>query len=96
MGLFGKFKKNNINKNGIICVENIKNDKKMNYIIQKESELSLNLEKNNFPEILDGAEVLYYTKKDDYGCVYYENDEVADYIKFLAICTYSNVMINMK
>ena len=43
-----------------------------------------------FPEILDNAKVLYYTPKDDYGKIYYINGEVADYIKYLAICKYLN------
>lgn len=42
-----------------------------------------------FPEILDGAKVIYYTPENDYGSVYYSNGEIADYIKYLAICQYS-------
>lgn len=43
-----------------------------------------------FPKILDNAKVLFYTPKDDYGEIYYTNSEIADYIKYLAICKYQN------
>lgn len=43
-----------------------------------------------FPKILDGANVIYYTLKSDYGTILYSNGEIADYIKFLAICKYPN------
>lgn len=43
-----------------------------------------------FPEKLDGAKVLYYTPKDDYGNIYYSNGDIADSIHFLAICKYQN------
>lgn len=43
-----------------------------------------------FPKILDGAEVLYYTPNNNYGEVYWDNGEIAHYIKYLAICKYPN------
>lgn len=41
-----------------------------------------------FPIELDNAKVLYYTPKDDYGHIYYENGDIAEHIKYLAICKY--------
>lgn len=43
-----------------------------------------------FPKTLDGAKVIYYTPKDDYGEIYYSTGEIASYIKYLAICKYSD------
>lgn len=43
-----------------------------------------------FPEILDGAKVLYYTSHDDFGEIYGDNGEIAHYVKYLAICEYPN------
>ena len=43
-----------------------------------------------FPEILDGARVLYYTQQNYYGTVDYPNREIADYICYLVICKYEN------
>lgn len=43
-----------------------------------------------FPEELDGAKVLYYTPKDNYGYIYYSNGDIANNVKFLAICKYQN------
>lgn len=43
-----------------------------------------------FPEMLDGARVLYYTPYDDFGKIYWDNGEVAYYVKYLAICKYPN------
>lgn len=43
-----------------------------------------------FPRILDGAEVLYYTSYDDFGEIYWDTGEIAHYVKYLAICKYSN------
>ena len=41
-----------------------------------------------FPAVLDEADVLYYTPKDDYGAIEYPNGEIADYYRYLAICKY--------
>ena len=41
-----------------------------------------------FPEMLDGARVLYFTPKDDYGVIRYPEGEIADRIRYLAICRY--------
>ena len=41
-----------------------------------------------FPMELDGAKVLLYTQKGDYGTIKYPNGEVADYYHYLAICKY--------
>lgn len=43
-----------------------------------------------FPGILDGAEVPYYIPHDDFGAIYWDNGEVAHYVKYLAICKYPN------
>lgn len=43
-----------------------------------------------FPKILDNAEVLYYTVKDDFGEIYYSTGEAFDVVKYLAICKYPN------
>lgn len=43
-----------------------------------------------FPKILDGAEVLYYTPYDNFGKIYWDNGEIAHYVKYLAICVYPN------
>ena len=43
-----------------------------------------------FPRELDHAKVLYYTPKDEYGCIYYENGDIADRIGYLAIGRYRN------
>lgn len=48
------------------------------------------MEENMFPEKLDNANVLYYTPKDNYGYIYYDNGEIADHINYLAICKYAN------
>ncbi len=41
-----------------------------------------------FPKKLDGAEVLYYTSKADYGTLKYATGEIYDYVQHLAICQY--------
>lgn len=41
-----------------------------------------------FPKTLDGAQVLYYTPKGDYGVVRYITGEIADYITYYAIARY--------
>ena len=41
-----------------------------------------------FPAELDNAKVLYYTPQDDYGVIRYPSGEVADFYRYLAICTY--------
>lgn len=41
-----------------------------------------------FPDILDGAKVLFYTPKDNYGEMYYDSGEIAAFFKYLAICKY--------
>ncbi len=43
-----------------------------------------------FPKTLDNANVLFYTPKDNFGCIYYDNGDIADYVYFLAICKYQN------
>ena len=43
-----------------------------------------------FPKILDGAEVVYYTPYDNFGEIYWDNGEIAHYVKYLAICVYPN------
>lgn len=43
-----------------------------------------------FPKSLDNAQVLYYTPLDNYGETYYTAGEIADHIKYLAICKYEN------
>lgn len=43
-----------------------------------------------FPKILDGADVLYYTPYDNFGEIYWDNGEIAHYVKYLAICVYPN------
>ena len=43
-----------------------------------------------FPDILDGAKVLFFTSKDDYGVMFdTEGNEVAQF-KYFAICKYDN------
>lgn len=43
-----------------------------------------------FPKSLDGANVLYFTPKGNYGEILYTTGEVAAYIRYLAICKYQN------
>ena len=43
-----------------------------------------------FPDKLDNADVLFYTEKDDYGTVNYTDGRIYEYVKYLAICFYSN------
>ena len=43
-----------------------------------------------FPEQLDGAKVLYFTHKKEYGVISYTTGETAAHIKYLAICKYSD------
>ncbi|MBE6812054.1 MAG: hypothetical protein E7523_04140 [Ruminococcaceae bacterium] len=43
-----------------------------------------------FPSVLDKAEVLYYTHKDDYGVIRFPDCEKADLYRYLAICKYAN------
>lgn len=43
-----------------------------------------------FPNTLDGANVLYYTPYDNFGEIYWDNGEIAHYVKYLAICKYPN------
>lgn len=38
-----------------------------------------------FPTELDNAKVLCHTPKDDYGYICYDNGDIADYIKYLAV-----------
>ena len=42
-----------------------------------------------FPNVLDGAFVYFYTQKDNYGSVFYDNGKI-EYIYHLAICSYNN------
>lgn len=44
----------------------------------------------NFPKVLDGAEVLYFTSQSSFGPVYYSTGGIADHICYLAICKYKN------
>ena len=41
-----------------------------------------------FPTELDGADVLYYTPRGDYGAIKHPDGNVADYYHYLAICKY--------
>jgi hypothetical protein len=41
-----------------------------------------------FPKEIDGAKVLYYTPKDNYGDLRYDSGEISDYYHYLAICKY--------
>ena len=43
-----------------------------------------------FPKVLDGAEVLYHTPCDVFGEIYWDNGEIAHFVKYLAICKYPN------
>ena len=43
-----------------------------------------------FPKILDSACVLYYTPQNHYGTVCNTTGEIADHIRYLAICKYEN------
>ena len=43
-----------------------------------------------FPETLDGAKVLFYTSKGNYGVMRYTTGEVFDNILYYAICKYEN------
>lgn len=43
-----------------------------------------------FPDILDGAKVLFFTLKDDYGIMYDTTGNAVEYFKYLAICKYDN------
>ena len=43
-----------------------------------------------FPNQLDGANVLYYTDKGNYGTVKYENGKIAHRIFYIAICQYND------
>lgn len=42
-----------------------------------------------FPNKLDGAKVLYYTPKNNYGAIKYTSGEIADHYRYLAICKYA-------
>lgn len=43
-----------------------------------------------FPDVLDGAKVLFFTPKDDYGIMYDTTGNAAAYFKYLSICKYDN------
>ena len=43
-----------------------------------------------FPKQLDGAAVLYYTDKDDFGVVSNTDGTDAEYVCHLSICKYEN------
>lgn len=43
-----------------------------------------------FPDVLDGAKVLFYTPKDDYGIMYDTTGNVVAHFKYLSICKYEN------
>ena len=38
-----------------------------------------------FPKTFDNANV-FYTPKDNFGCIYFDNGNIADYVYFIAIC----------
>ena len=42
-----------------------------------------------FSNYLDGGKVLFYTQKDNFGVVDYNNEKIIN-INYLAICTYGN------
>lgn len=42
-----------------------------------------------FPKTFDDANV-FYTPKDNFGCIYFDNGDIADYVYFFAICNYQN------
>ena len=44
-----------------------------------------------FPRELDHAQVLWYTDKGDYGCIYYTTGDICDQRSFYAICQYPAV-----
>lgn len=44
----------------------------------------------SFPTMLDNASVLYYTPENCYGEVYYTTGELAENIRYLAICKYED------
>ena len=43
-----------------------------------------------FPDVLDGAKVLFFTPKDDYGIMYDTTGNAVAYFKYLSICKYDN------
>ena len=43
-----------------------------------------------FPDILDGAKVLFFTSKDDYGVMLDTDGNEVAHFKYLAICKYDN------
>jgi len=43
-----------------------------------------------FPDVLDGAKVLLFTPKDDYGIMYDTTGNAVAYFKYLSICKYGN------
>ena len=43
-----------------------------------------------FPKELDGATVLFYTPKGNYGAMKYPNGEIAEHYRYLAVCKYMN------
>ena len=50
----------------------------------------MNCQSAEFPKELDGAKVLYYTPRSDYGAMEYLGGEIAAYYRYLAICKYPN------
>lgn len=44
----------------------------------------------NFPKVLDHAQVLYFTPQASYGAVYSSSGEIADVVRYLAICKYGS------
>ena len=44
--------------------------------------------KDFFPDFLDGARVLFYTPKGNYGDLYYDDGTIAAHFSYLAICKY--------
>lgn len=43
-----------------------------------------------FPAALDGAQVLYYSSQGHYGVIRYTTGEIADHIRYFAICQYKD------
>jgi hypothetical protein len=43
-----------------------------------------------FPKELDGAKVLFFTPRDNYGTIEFSTGGIAAYIHYLAICKYEN------
>lgn len=63
---------------------------KADFLIDLDTRTVFNLI-HSFPRELDNAKVLYYTEKGDFGAVYWAGGQaVANYVSYLAICTYQD------